>query len=282
MAALSRIHDSKYQGARLVCRPRRGDGSPAARPGATNGLTRSLSTKDQAARDTGGARARGDGSESERVAHRYFIVKSLTVEDLEASRRSGIWATQVQNEDVLNQAFQTADDVYLIFSANKSGEYYGYARMMSSIQENGDPTLQMPFRPRQSVPGSEELNLTATPATTFAPSGRIIRDLGRGTVFWEADSSEGEPEEEEERKEAGADDAADDESPGPEGVEVQSIGRPFRIQWLSAERVPFHRTRGLRNPWNGNRDVKVARDGTEIESTVGERLLGLFHSALPN
>lgn len=154
--------------------------------------------------------------------------------------------------------------------------------MMSSIQENGDPTLQMPFRPRQSVPGSEELNLTATPATTFAPSGRIIRDLGRGTVFWEADSSEGEPEEEEERKEAGADDAADDESPGPEGVEVQSIGRPFRIQWLSAERVPFHRTRGLRNPWNGNRDVKVARDGTEIESTVGERLLGLFHSALPN
>lgn len=113
MAALSRIHDSKYQGARLVCRPRRGDGSPAARPGATNGLTRSLSTKDQAARDTGGARARGDGSESERVAHRYFIVKSLTVEDLEASRRSGIWATQVQNEDVLNQAFQVSHALFL-------------------------------------------------------------------------------------------------------------------------------------------------------------------------
>ena len=153
--------------------------------------------------------------------------------------------------------------------------------MMSPIQENGDPTLQMPSRPRQSVSGSEELNLTATPATTFAPSGRIIRDLGRGTVFWEADSSEGETEEEgEEGKEAGVDDAADEESPGPEGVEVQSIGRPFRIQWLSAERVPFHRTRGLRNPWNGNREVKVARDGTEIESTVGARLLGLFSSPI--
>ena len=108
MAALTRIHDSKFQGARLVCRPRRGDVSPAARSGATNGLIRSPSAKDQAVGDTDRVRARGDGSESERVAHRYFILKSLTVEDLEASRRSGIWATQVQNEDVLNQAFQVS------------------------------------------------------------------------------------------------------------------------------------------------------------------------------
>lgn len=154
--------------------------------------------------------------------------------------------------------------------------------MMSSIQENADPTLQMPVRPRPSVSGPEELNLTVTPATTFAPSGRIIQDPGRGTVFWEADSSEGEDAEGDVGKEAGVDEAAEEESPGLGGVEVQSIGKPFRIQWLSTERVPFHRTRGLRNPWNGNREVKVARDGTEIESSVGERLLELFHSALPN
>lgn len=107
-AALSRLHDAKFQGARLVCRPRRGDVSPAARSAATNDLARSSSAKGHAAGDTGPARARVDGSTSERVAHKYFIVKSLTVEDLEASRQSGIWATQVQNEEILNQAFQVS------------------------------------------------------------------------------------------------------------------------------------------------------------------------------
>lgn len=57
----------------------------------------------------------------------------------------------------------------------------------------------------------------------------------------------------------------------------QAIGRPFRIQWLSTVRIPFHRTRGLRNPWNANRGVKIARDGTEIEPRVGAQLVELFH-----
>lgn len=68
--------------------------------------------------------------------------------------------------------------------------------------------------------------------------------------------------------------------PGPVVVdeeETQSFGKPFRIQWLSTERVPFHRTRGLRNPWNANREVKIARDGTEIEPSVGRKLIALFH-----
>jgi hypothetical protein len=59
--------------------------------------------------------------------------------------------------------------------------------------------------------------------------------------------------------------------------EGQSLGKPFRIQWLSTERVPFHRTRGLRNPWNANREVKIARDGTEIEPAIGRKLAQLFH-----
>lgn len=57
----------------------------------------------------------------------------------------------------------------------------------------------------------------------------------------------------------------------------QAIGRPFRIQWLSTVKVPFYRTRGLRNPWNANRGVKIARDGTEIEPRVGAQLVELFH-----
>jgi hypothetical protein len=40
--------------------------------------------------------------------------------------------------------------------------------------------------------------------------------------------------------------------------------------------VQFQRTRTLRNPWNGNREVKISRDGTEIEPSVGARLLQEF------
>lgn len=37
---------------------------------------------------------------------RFFILKSLTVEDLESSVRTGIWATQSHNEETLNDAFK--------------------------------------------------------------------------------------------------------------------------------------------------------------------------------
>jgi hypothetical protein len=37
---------------------------------------------------------------------KFFIVKSLTVEDLELSVRNGSWATQSHNEDAINKAFE--------------------------------------------------------------------------------------------------------------------------------------------------------------------------------
>ncbi|KAG5653752.1 hypothetical protein H0H81_010839 [Sphagnurus paluster] len=80
---------------------------------------------------------------------RYFILKSLTQVrnssthrsppsseadnfslqyDLDLSVEKGLWATQKHNEGILDQAFRTSQEVYLIFSVNKSGEFYGYAR----------------------------------------------------------------------------------------------------------------------------------------------------------
>jgi hypothetical protein len=32
----------------------------------------------------------------------------------------------------------------------------------------------------------------------------------------------------------------------------------------------------LRNPWNGNKEIKISRDGTELEPSVGARLLREF------
>lgn len=45
----------------------------------------------------------------------------------------GSWATQPHNEVILNLAFRTSQDVYLIFSANKSGAFQGYARYVQGI-----------------------------------------------------------------------------------------------------------------------------------------------------
>ncbi|RUS12451.1 YT521-B-like domain-containing protein, partial [Endogone sp. FLAS-F59071] len=59
---------------------------------------------------------------------RFFILKSLTNDDLDISVKSGVWATQPHNEPGLNRAFKNTETVYLIFSANKSGEFYGFAR----------------------------------------------------------------------------------------------------------------------------------------------------------
>jgi len=42
-------------------------------------------------------------------------------------------------------------------------------------------------------------------------------------------------------------------------------GSPFRIEWLKVGRLPFNNTKHLRNPWNADREVKVSRDGTEVE-----------------
>lgn len=50
-------------------------------------------------------------------------------------------------------------------------------------------------------------------------------------------------------------------------------GESFEIQWIETARLPFCHTRHLRNPWNHDREVKVSRDGTELEPTVGQALL---------
>jgi len=55
--------------------------------------------------------------------------------------------------------------------------------------------------------------------------------------------------------------------------EPQTWGEPFKLQWIKTERLPFYRTRHLRNPWNHNREIKVSRDGIEIEPSVGQALL---------
>lgn len=55
--------------------------------------------------------------------HRYFIVKSCNRENLELSVQQGVWATQRSNEAKLNEAFDSAENVILIFSVNRTRHF---------------------------------------------------------------------------------------------------------------------------------------------------------------
>lgn len=218
-----------------------------------------------------------DGAHKPEANAKYFILKSLTLQDLELSVRNGIWTTQSHNEEILNKAFQTVEEVYLIFSANKSGEYFGYARMVSPIMDDAQQIMDPAPNP-ETLDSVDIPKSIPTPATEYAPKGRIIDDSARGTIFWEAEFSDSEGEDEgnnNDKEEARTQDPTDP-------TVAQNWGKPFKVQWISTNRVPFYRTRGLRNAWNANREVKIARDGTELETGTGARLIQMFHRLGPS
>ncbi|KAI9027965.1 YT521-B-like domain-containing protein [Hyaloraphidium curvatum] len=67
------------------------------------------------------------------MQNRYFVMRGLTLLDLELSVRNGVWATQKRNTLTLNQAFHMCENVYLIFSVLGSNEWFGLARMEAPI-----------------------------------------------------------------------------------------------------------------------------------------------------
>ncbi|KAL5524411.1 hypothetical protein ACEPAF_9551 [Sanghuangporus sanghuang] len=378
---------------------------------------------------------------------RYFILKSLTQYDLDLSVEKGVWATQPHNETVLNQAFRNSSDVYLIFSVNKSGEFYGYARMAGPIgkaavdrvswasrtdsqpsqhthspaasfvssvagmgsqvgetipEENegtppeskegniskGKERDTVPERPvmifspsehrlsqdspqpvtpatQKRLSTAEEMDTDKIPISEGAPSAPLpdqgFRDsllqssrplmTARPTTLTTAPAVMGpqyrpitsartdglasetldprmlrrhlpqvelDPEAPyramrgEESHASSRESSVEDadrvkrrdtlnkvasvlgggsklrevlqaESPEPPevGPDMQGEhgdrspqwGSPFKVQWIRTQRLPFSRTRHLRNPWNHEREVKVSRDGTELEPTTGQALL---------
>ncbi|KAG0471420.1 hypothetical protein HPP92_015966 [Vanilla planifolia] len=64
---------------------------------------------------------------------RFFIVKSCNRENLEISVQQGVWATQRSNEAKLNEAFESTENVILIFSINRTRHFQGCAKMTSKI-----------------------------------------------------------------------------------------------------------------------------------------------------
>lgn len=148
--------------------------------------------------------------------------------------------------------------------------------MLSTINE--DPAAAIEFAPKvHSVSDVDLPKEIPTEANESTPKGRIIDDSARGTIFWEVIHEDGVDGLETDEAPPVAMDQ-DDASSGPDvSAENKAWGKPFKLEWLCTTRLPFYRCRGLRNPWNSNREVKIARDGTELEPSVGRRLIGLFN-----
>lgn len=124
-AAMHRFHDSRFNGVRLVCRLRRSSAPASGVPTGPSAMvgTQQTSMSPPASPKQDGAGADGlqegapgtpkqqggdEAHTSSTSANKYFIVKSLTLQDLELSIRNGIWATQSHNEDILNKAYQVS------------------------------------------------------------------------------------------------------------------------------------------------------------------------------
>lgn len=131
LAAQQKLHESKFQSVRLVSRLRKntvegvaGITAPTGPSAATphhapvpepkENLSATTTEVEPSSSENGTpsissapepkiSPAAVDGS-----AHKdkFFVLKSLTVEDLELSVRTGIWATQAHNEENLNKAFK--------------------------------------------------------------------------------------------------------------------------------------------------------------------------------
>lgn len=140
---MHRFHDSRFHSVRLVCRLRRGPAASTSTPASPATASASESTSTTAlpsshpetnaanetvpdqqeefaeeAQDESNEVAPSEDTEQPALdgsrrsldsgADRYFIVKSLTLQDLESSVVTGIWATQAHNEETFNKAFEVS------------------------------------------------------------------------------------------------------------------------------------------------------------------------------
>ncbi|KAG8867825.1 hypothetical protein FRC20_004770 [Serendipita sp. 405] len=101
---------------------------------------------------------------------RYFIIKSLTQHDVDLSVQTGLWATQMHNQETLDRAYRTSQFVYLIFSVNKSGEFFGYAVMDGPIsQVERNPAIEWASREGAGT-GVSKMSPTARRSNLVQPT----------------------------------------------------------------------------------------------------------------
>ncbi|TPX65916.1 hypothetical protein SpCBS45565_g04818 [Spizellomyces sp. 'palustris'] len=228
--AVKTYNDSIFDGCMLVCRSRK---NHLEKQRSSTEMTRDPTAPQQNVRKPNTIEdepASAEGRPRYKFEERFFILKSLTKDDLEIAKERGYWATQVKNEPILNKAFGNTRNVYLIFSANKSGEFYGYASIDPAQAESVEwvPVTNPP-------PHRSEAPFDSPPFSN-----------------------------------------SDESWPASDEYQPPKWGTPFKVNWMIIHPLPFSRVKHLRNAWNANKQVKVSRDGIEVETSIGKRLLQEF------
>ncbi len=121
-----KIHDSTFQAFRLVSRLRvNHDFAPKAPAALTApwapALVRNPPSSDTKAEEEN-VQIKGaqESEENSSRKDRFFVMKSLTVQDLEQSISSGVWATQSHNEEALNKAYKVRGPYYTFYNPELS------------------------------------------------------------------------------------------------------------------------------------------------------------------
>lgn len=113
--AMQKFHTAWFEGFRLVCRLQNvstATPTPTSLSGTTcdgSSQAPSLTSCMQSKTDNPGKSQESKGSD------KFFIIKSLTVQDLEQSVRNGLWATQSHNKKALNNAYDVSPSNRLFY-----------------------------------------------------------------------------------------------------------------------------------------------------------------------
>ncbi|SCV74594.1 BQ2448_7623 [Microbotryum intermedium] len=171
---------------------------------------------------------------------RYFILKSHDENDLRLSVERGLWATQSHNEPILHQAFNTATDVFLIFSANKSGCFFGYARMTSGI--SNDPKTRVSWSSREPSPSSKDSQDSSLHSSGSKDSlnsngskGSRASMIPRSSAILEENEENDDPTEETEEAEEVLNESHSHPSEGSNGAGTKTLPvlfSPSENRWL--------------------------------------------------
>ncbi|KAF9953277.1 hypothetical protein BGZ65_004780, partial [Modicella reniformis] len=185
---------------------------------------------------------------------RYFILKSLNDEDLKLSVQYGLWATQEHLVPILNEAYANSKDVYLVFSANKSGEFFGYARMMEQISVENESAMTSG---KENDVWEASIDVPISPDMKAAMLDEVEKATKDGRVVTNEEA----------------------EVIARNSTTTKSWGIRFPVKWMCVHKVPFSKTSHMLNRLYENREVKVSKDGTEVDPIVGEQLLELFRKS---
>ncbi|KAK3097209.1 hypothetical protein FSP39_007506 [Pinctada imbricata] len=73
---------------------------------------------------------------------RYYIMKCSNYKQLDGSMNKGTWSVYGAFEKKINKEFEARKNVYLVFSVQGTGQFQGYARMISPSSKNPSPNSQ--------------------------------------------------------------------------------------------------------------------------------------------